>query len=221
MPALRGGKPGHWRNCEDTCNALLFDVPTPKKSYYYATSLRSYTPIIPHQEPICNSQDPKVTPRSHARHGHMHPTLIKRLTATSAPEPKHQTTTNADTIMHWLKITRFGIIWVCLGCSVGRMRHGMDDARTTGPYWDPAGNAPFREFVREVHAWLNATSGTMTAPQQAAALQRGLGGLARTIAMRVPSAVVDFGVSMQGQRTDAVTHNTLFLSTKFEKNKYE
>ena len=55
------------------------------------------------------------------------------------------------------------------------MRRGVDDTRTTGPYWDPAGNVSFREFVREGHAWINVTSGTMTPPQQAVALQRGLG----------------------------------------------
>ena len=86
------------------------------------------------------------------------------------------------------------------------MRRGMGDTRTTGPYCDPAGNVSFREFVREVHAWINVISGTMTPPQQAAALQRGLGGLARTIAMVVPSAIINLGVNMQGQRTDAVTY---------------
>eukprot|EP00959_Pyramimonas_sp_CCMP1952_P002235 46333-Pyramimonas_sp.AAC.1 len=60
------------------------------------------------------------------------------------------------------------------------MHRGGDDARTTGPYWDPAGDAPFCEFVREVHAWINVTAGTMAPSQQAAALQRGFGGLAIT-----------------------------------------
>eukprot|EP00959_Pyramimonas_sp_CCMP1952_P050325 1051718-Pyramimonas_sp.AAC.1 len=60
----------------------------------------------------------------------------------------------------------------------------MDDTRTTGPSWDPAGTMPFREYVREVHAWINVTSGNMTPPQQPAALQRGLQGLARRIAMQ-------------------------------------
>ena len=107
-------------------------------------------------------------------------------------------------------------MWVCGGCVVGHMRRGMDDTRTTGPYWDPAGNVPFREFVREVHAWVNVTTGFMTPPQQAAALQRGLGGLARQIAMRVPSAIINYGVNIRGQPTDAITYIMFLLSTKFE-----
>eukprot|EP00959_Pyramimonas_sp_CCMP1952_P268256 5609089-Pyramimonas_sp.AAC.1 len=79
---------------------------------------------------------------------------------------------------------------------------GGGDARTTGPHWGPAGQVQFREFVREVHAWINATTGNMTPSQQAAVLQRGLGGLARTIAMRAPPAVINFGVNIGGRHTD-------------------
>jgi len=96
------------------------------------------------------------------------------------------------------------------------MQRGMDDNRTRGSHWDPAGQVPFREFVREVHSWLNVTSGTMTPPQQGAALQRGLGGLARILAMRVPSQIINYGVMLHGQRTDAVTYIMFLLSTKFE-----
>ena len=96
------------------------------------------------------------------------------------------------------------------------MQRGADDARTAGPHWGPAGNTPFRECVRAVHAWVNVTTGTMTPSQQAAALQRGLGGLARTIAMRVPSAVINFGVNIGGRHTDGVTYIMFLLSTKFE-----
>eukprot|EP00959_Pyramimonas_sp_CCMP1952_P466805 9490566-Pyramimonas_sp.AAC.1 len=83
---------------------------------------------------------------------------------------------------------------------------GGDDTRTTGPHWDPAGQVPFREFVREVHAWINVTTGNVAPSQQAAALQRGLGGLARTIAMRVPPAVINFGVNIGCRHTDGVTY---------------
>eukprot|EP00959_Pyramimonas_sp_CCMP1952_P186814 3906528-Pyramimonas_sp.AAC.1 len=83
---------------------------------------------------------------------------------------------------------------------------GGDDTRTTGPHWDPAGQVPFREFVREVRAWINVTTGNMTPSQQVAALQRGLGGLARTIAMRVPPAVLIFDVDIGGRHTDGVTY---------------
>eukprot|EP00959_Pyramimonas_sp_CCMP1952_P303210 6344629-Pyramimonas_sp.AAC.1 len=92
---------------------------------------------------------------------------------------------------------------------------GGDDTRTTGPHWDPAGQVPFREVVREVHAWTNVTTGNMTPSQQAAA-QRGLGGLARTIAMRVPPVVINFGVNIGGRHTDGATYIAFLLNTKFE-----
>eukprot|EP00959_Pyramimonas_sp_CCMP1952_P120347 2516534-Pyramimonas_sp.AAC.1 len=56
----------------------------------------------------------------------------------------------------------------------------------------------------------------MTPSQQAAALQRGLGGLPRTIAMRAPPAVINFGVNIGGRHTDGVTYIMFLLSTKFE-----
>ena len=96
------------------------------------------------------------------------------------------------------------------------MQRGMDDSRARGSLWEPTGNVPFQEFVREVHSWLNVTSGAMTLPQQAAALQRGLGGLARILAMRVPSQIINYGVMLQGQRTDAATYIIFLPSTKFE-----
>ena len=93
-----------------------------------------------------------------------------------------------------------------LGFAIGYMQRTHGDTRTQGPHWDPAGNVPFRSLVREVHAWINVTSGNITPPQQAAALQRGLGGLAREIAMRVPATVTAYGVDVNGQHTDAVTY---------------
>ena len=56
----------------------------------------------------------------------------------------------------------------------------------------------------------------MTPSQQAAALQRGLSGLARTLAMRIPSHVINFGVDTQGVHTDPVTYIMFMLSTRFE-----
>eukprot|EP00959_Pyramimonas_sp_CCMP1952_P347762 7284672-Pyramimonas_sp.AAC.1 len=90
---------------------------------------------------------------------------------------------------------------------------GGDDARTTNPHWDPGGQEPFREFVREVHAWMNVTTGNMTPSHQAAVLQRGLGGLALTLAMRVPPAVINFGVNIGGRHTEGVTYIMFLLST--------
>eukprot|EP00959_Pyramimonas_sp_CCMP1952_P238548 4984879-Pyramimonas_sp.AAC.1 len=57
----------------------------------------------------------------------------------------------------------------------------------------------------------------MTPSQHAAALQRGLGGRARTAAMRAPLAVISFGVNIGGRHTDGATYNMSFLSTKFGK----
>eukprot|EP00959_Pyramimonas_sp_CCMP1952_P201164 4207021-Pyramimonas_sp.AAC.1 len=93
---------------------------------------------------------------------------------------------------------------------------GGNDTRTTGSHWDLAGQVPFREFVREVRAWINVAAGNITPSQQAAALQRGLGGLARTIAMRVTPAVINFGVNIGGRHTDGVTYIMFLFSAKFE-----
>eukprot|EP00959_Pyramimonas_sp_CCMP1952_P291009 6087426-Pyramimonas_sp.AAC.1 len=41
-------------------------------------------------------------------------------------------------------------------------------------------------------------------------------GLARAIAMRAPPAVINFGVSIGGCRTDGATYIAFLLSTKFE-----
>ena len=56
----------------------------------------------------------------------------------------------------------------------------------------------------------------MSPSQQAAALQRGLGGLAREIAMRVPATTIAYGVDVNGTHTDAVTYIMFLLSLKFE-----
>eukprot|EP00959_Pyramimonas_sp_CCMP1952_P071686 1497399-Pyramimonas_sp.AAC.1 len=56
----------------------------------------------------------------------------------------------------------------------------------------------------------------MAPPHQAAALQRGLGGLAGTIALRAPPAVNHFGVNIGGRHTDGATYIMLLLSAKFE-----
>ena len=80
----------------------------------------------------------------------------------------------------------------------------------------PAGNVPFSTYVQEVHAWLNVTSGRATPQQHAAALQRGLQGLARIIAMRIPPHIINYGVGINGARSDPVTCFMLILSGSFE-----
>ena len=180
------------------------------------TTLRYYTPTTSPPSPTRDVfEDTKHGTMLNARNRAAPP---RRMTATSPTASNDATTTasnDATLRNHWIKITIFGILWTALGCLVGHMR-GADDTRTTGPFWDPNGTVPFRDYVREVHAWVNVTTGTMTPSQQAACLQRGLGGLARTIAMRVPSVVINFGVNIGGRHTDAVTYIMFLLSQKFE-----
>ena len=85
---------------------------------------------------------------------------------------------------------------VAIGALIGCMMRDPPDGAIRGPFWDPAGQVPFRTWVREVHSWLNVTSGRCTSQQQAAALQRGLEGLARVLAMRIPSNNKNFGAEI-------------------------
>ena len=140
------------------------------------TTLRYYTPTTSPPSPTRDVfEETKHDTMLKARNRAAPP---RRLTAKS-PSASNDAPTNAsnDATLryHWIKITVFGILWVALGCLVGHMR-GADDTRTTGPFWDPSGTVPFRDYVREVHAWVNVTTGTMTPSQQAACLQRGLRG---------------------------------------------
>eukprot|EP00959_Pyramimonas_sp_CCMP1952_P166297 3475815-Pyramimonas_sp.AAC.1 len=79
-----------------------------------------------------------------------------------------------------------------------RDRHndGGDHAIKGGP----SGNTSLLESTHEVHSWLTATSARMT-PQQAACLRRGLGGVARAIAMRSPPQIANYGTTAQGAHT--------------------
>eukprot|EP00959_Pyramimonas_sp_CCMP1952_P397918 8337511-Pyramimonas_sp.AAC.1 len=127
---------------------------------------------------------------------------------------KHQPrTSDHDLRGHWIGIAIFGLLWVAIGCVVGHMQRVGDGTRTIGPHWDPASNIPFREFVREVRDWINVATGTTTPSQQAAALQRGLGRPARTMAVRVSSGIINFGVNIGGRHTDGVIYIMLRLST--------
>ena len=124
-----------------------------------AQHLRFYTPKV-------YPPNPTKDVFEDTKHGNMHNARTRaapprKLTATPAKAP-HQKITEADLRGHWINVTIFGILWVSLGCLIGHMQRGADDTRTTGPHWDPAGNTPFREYVREVHAWDNVTTGAMT-----------------------------------------------------------
>ena len=74
------------------------------------------------------------------------------------------------------------------------------------PSWDPAGTVSFRTWVREVQAWLNLTSQRSLPPQQAAAIQLSLRGVARQLAMTIPPAAIQNGAVINGVVTDPVTH---------------
>ena len=133
-------------------------------------------------------------------------------------DPKVQPATAPinNMVHHYLNQISFGIVWLTLGTSIGYMhrQHG-DSGLMTGPHWDPAGTVPWREFEREVHAWLNVTAGRLTPPQQAAALQRGLAGHARQIAMRIPPGVINYGVNINGVATDGATYIMFILAARF------
>eukprot|EP00959_Pyramimonas_sp_CCMP1952_P107407 2245539-Pyramimonas_sp.AAC.1 len=48
-------------------------------------------------------------------------------------------------------------------------------------------------------------------------MQRGLGGLARTLAMRVPPDIINYGADIDGVHADPVTYIMFHLSMKFER----
>eukprot|EP00973_Karenia_brevis_P071605 9948935-Karenia_brevis.AAC.1 len=87
---------------------------------------------------------------------------------------------------------------------------------TVGPYWNPDSGVPFRTWMRELGAWLNIHSGTMTPTAQAAAIQMGLGGLAREFAMNMPAPAITFGAQINGVHIDPVTHLVYSLASRFE-----
>ena len=84
------------------------------------------------------------------------------------------------------------------------------------PTWDPAGTTPFRTWVREVQAWLNITSVRMLPPQQAAAIQLSLRGVARELALTIPVAVILNGAVINGVVTAPVTYLLYVLANRFE-----
>eukprot|EP00973_Karenia_brevis_P013541 1839332-Karenia_brevis.AAC.1 len=56
----------------------------------------------------------------------------------------------------------------------------------------------------------------MTTSAQAAAIQVGLGGLAREFAMSVPAPGITFGAQINGVHTDPVTYLAYSLASRFE-----
>ena len=82
----------------------------------------------------------------------------------------------------------------------------------TAPSWDPSGMQPYREWMREVQVWLNATNTRLNPTAQAAALQLALRGTARTYAMSIPAVAITHGAAINGVATDPVT----YLLNRFE-----
>ena len=86
----------------------------------------------------------------------------------------------------------------------------------TGPSWDPAGNVPFRTWIRELEAWLNVTSTRLSPSQQAAAIQLGLRGVAREFTLTIPPAAIHHGAMIEGTPTDPVTYLLYTLALRYE-----
>eukprot|EP00959_Pyramimonas_sp_CCMP1952_P087645 1833913-Pyramimonas_sp.AAC.1 len=142
---------------------------------------------------------------------HLHPRAGLR-PHTANPNQLHSTTTCKAIGLVSLPVGSHGLL--------SGARWDTCVAETTQERPAPIGTRPakylFREFAREVHAWINVTTGNMAPSQQAAALQRGAGGLARTIAKIIPPAVITFGVNMGGRHTDGGTYIMFLLSTNSE-----
>ena len=130
---LRGGRLGP---SKETCYAASALADYAEVSYPSPTSLRYYTPTITPPSPTRDVfEDTKHGNMLNARNRAAPP---RKLTATPAKAPHHNIT-EADLRGHLIKVTIVGIIWVALGCLIGHMQRGADDARTTGP---PTGIQP-------------------------------------------------------------------------------
>ena len=101
----------------------------------------------------------------------------------------------------WMAIFTTAILTAVITASTFHMMGGN---AITGPAWDPAGNTPFRTWVREVQAWLNVTSSRLNPSQQAAALQLGLRRVAREFAFTIPPAAIHFVAVTEGTPADPV-----------------
>ena len=82
--------------------------------------------------------------------------------------------------------------------------------------WDPAGPVPFKDWLLEVQAWLNLTSGRMTMPAQASAIQLAMRGLAKNSALSIPPAAITYGAMINGTATDPATYLLYCIATQFE-----
>ena len=78
----------------------------------------------------------------------------RRLNKAPNTTPQRGNALDYHPYLHHFGLVIFAIIWCALGAAIGHMRRsdGGNDGTTHGPYWDPAGNVPFREYVYEINA---------------------------------------------------------------------
>ena len=82
--------------------------------------------------------------------------------------------------------------------------------------WDPAGSVPFKDWLVELQAWLNLTTGKMTMSAQASAIQLSMRGIARTFALALPPAAITHGAQINGIHTDPATYVLYCIANRFE-----
>ena len=86
----------------------------------------------------------------------------------------------------------------------------------TPPTWDPAGQVPFKDWLLELQAWLNLTTGRMTMSAQASAIQLAMRGLARKFALSIPPAAITYGAVINGVNTDPVAYLLYCIANQLE-----
>lgn len=74
----------------------------------------------------------------------------------------------------------------------------------------------YRQWLADVGAWLDVTAGRLTPTAQAAPIQIGVRGMARTYALSIPPQAITFGTVINGVNTDPVTYLLFCLVNRFE-----
>eukprot|EP00959_Pyramimonas_sp_CCMP1952_P302000 6319585-Pyramimonas_sp.AAC.1 len=140
-------------------------ITTYQGTEYYPTApaISHYTPST--LQPIGNIQSYTPISPPRGRKPRTNQTLIPtcKLTATSNHQTPSRNPTGATNIndtkpditsysmtMHYVMVDIFGVLLACLDLAMAYMRGGgLDETRTRGHSWCPAGSVPFRGFVRE------------------------------------------------------------------------
>ena len=123
----------------------------------------------------------------------------------------------SDTLVRTTKgrlvsIMKFAMMITTLG-TIMLMYNGNENMR--GPPWDPNGRVSFREWMSELMPWLALSQRYLGPSGQAAAIQVGLSGIARTFALTIPPAAIMFGAQINGVDADPVTYIIYMLSNRF------